>query len=308
MLRRTMRRHGETALKGFSILALNFIWSPGPERLLIEDPILQIIHGMVSENESSNLILGDYAHALLHLVTLQQADEPSRLIFGLIEAFPTEIDPTPFSLVLQTLRCSGHRQFAFIRHNLPMAKALELYFKAMETAHITWPWSATHDSASTIAAPHLVAWTRWPNFLLSDTQHLPCIAPRWGKVRTHSLLAKDAEAVARLISDDKPAAWLGERLRFDLPGEWRELVGSLHLILPNPLYRRLQLRLLPATGDTAEAVRLGFIPRAGQAHELESTLTVQLSEHRHTGITNHRIDVSTNPMTIGKRGQVRIDF
>lgn len=230
----------------------------------------------------------DYAESLVHVLWLLCREAKTsvivrRLVFGLIEAYPREITEL-HTTSEQSLRFKDHRLF-YIRARMPMEAALALHDSARETQTLPMRWEKplADGEYKRIAAPGLTGATRWPNLLLADQAQLPFIAPAWGMARVHSLLPPSHQDLYKPLADAHPAEWIAERLLFDMLDAEALWLGSWHLILPNPLYRRMHERLIPGEAGEADRVQIGFIPRAGQEQSILEQLSMLQREDRPTG-------------------------
>ena len=105
--------------------------------------------------------------------------------------------------------------------------------------------------------------------------------------RTHHLFPQSTPPKLEHLFEVQPDArqWVSDRVLIDLL-RYPELVGSVHLLLPNPVLRSVHVSLHKAD-DGSEGSQIRLVARQGKtARGLELTLT----EHRSTGICAvHRI-------------------
>lgn len=252
----------------------------------------------------------DYAESLVQVVWLLHRDAKTaesvhrRLVFALIEAYPREITEI-YTTPEQTLRFKN-RRLCYIRARMPMEAALALHGAALETQTLPIRWEAplSDGGFKRIAAPGLTGATCWPNLLLADQARLPFIAPAWGMARVHSLLPPSHQDLYEQLADARPAEWIAERLAFDVLDAEAPWLGSLHLVLPNPLYRRMHERLIPGEAGEADRVRIGFLPRAGQDQTILEQLSILQREDRQTG-TAARLPapLGANPLELPLTGR-----
>lgn len=219
------------------------------------------------------LVPGDYAHALLHLAWLIVKGK-RYLVFGLVELYPSELPPPD-----ETAEMNSHYRDDKISHRIYVKR-----YRLTLEAGLSW---YTQCCAGRVVRPGdvqtgespellvLAGWSEdppWPN--LVATNGLPFVARTWGTVRVHHLLPTGLpDAVLRLKQHDNALEWFSDRLFFDL-SEYREWVGSVHLLAPNPVFRELDRHWERAhTGEDATVVRM--IARAGQPlDDLQLHLTV----------------------------------
>ena len=74
---------------------------------------------------------------------------------------------------------------------------------------------------------------------------LPFLSESSGCCRMHHILPEELDSTLLLLAEyEKPTHWMRERLLWDI-SVYPELLGSMHLILPNPLIRNVEERMIP---------------------------------------------------------------
>ena len=119
----------------------------------------------------------------------------------------------------------------------------------------------------------------WPAVIVG--QKFPFSGDVLSPSRTHHLFPQSTPFQLQRLFEVQPDArqWLSDKLLVDLL-RYPELIGSVHLLLPNPVLRSVHARLYTAD-DGSEGTLIQLVARRGKtAKGLEITLT----EHRPTGI------------------------
>lgn len=254
-------------------------------------------------------LFDDYTQALVHVLWAVRPDPLTgkvtrRLLFGLVEAFPREL--TLLQETREQAVCFNRNQRLFyIRKRMKVQDALELYTGALETSSLAMRWEANQPDGAikTIDAGQLVGATRWPYLLLADHARLPAVAPGWGMARVHSLLPVETDQLSSIWGYAGPMEWIQERLLFDLYAQDALLLGSLHLVLPNPLYRRMHQRLVPGMGGEVDHVRIGFVLREGLEGSIADQLFLVHWEDRQTGTALQVLNpIGANPVELALTG------
>lgn len=251
----------------------------------------------------------DYTEALVHVLWAVQPEpstgKPRRcLLFGMVEAYPRELTELPVTSE-QGTKFKGSQRLFYIRQRMAIQDALALYLEGIKTDALSMRWESTPlgSDYKLIETGPLIGTSRWPNLLLADHARLPCIAPAWGMARVYSLFRSQNENLVSAWQYAGPAEWIEARLLFDLFAEDALLLGSLHLILPNPIYRRMHERLEPGDAGAVDQVRIGFQAREAQDSALLEQLALVHWEDRHMGSAAQVISpIGANPVVLSLSG------
>lgn len=206
----------------------------------------------------------DYSQGLLHMLWLF-TPQGRKLIFAEFELYPQDISEVDESVGIaanepklrgkiddreQCLGLPDKTRLFYIRIKKTSGELFKQYASIVEQQTIPMDWCAKgavcHTEGLECAMP-------WPFFALSSREKnddvltfWPYLAQAWGVVRTHHLFPIAlGNWIKPVLTNAKPAKWIEERLGWDL-STYPELWGSVHLTLPNPLYRQLHVRLVPA--------------------------------------------------------------
>lgn len=220
----------------------------------------------------------DYGAAVIHVAWDRHRETQHRtLLFAFIELLPKEIPPPLDDYEPRSPRCT-HRlgqhsdHYVDVRHvEVTARQGLEWYLACRDGTAILPSHEEDAPADTGRGKPlHLVKLgeePRWPTLVSqkSGSDTIP-FAPEWIQTpRTHHLLPVapfDLDALWSKSEQREALLWLDARLHLNL-GEYPEYVGSIHLIAPNPVYRRLNSRLQPRE-QPAESVLFRFQPRQGK--------------------------------------------
>lgn len=241
-------------------------------------------------------ILQDYNNAALTLLwCIDRTQTPSRrkLVFASIELYPKEC-PLPATTAEQRIQINNKsisKPSLYFRCITMSAKnALDIYFASFNKHSFVMSWESERNkdgSIKIIETTPLFFLPTWPHFALAkrkDTVLCPFLPEKWGACRMSHLLTNATDPLLKqLVEHEVPVNWIKERLLWNI-NDYPELIGSIHLIMPNPLFRYMEQRLIPATGDTNENVRVHLAMREGQVINKRQTLITL--ERSHFGVYN----------------------
>ena len=229
------------------------------------------------------LVEGDYGDALMHLAWRVEGRRRS-LLFGVVELFPTEL-PSPDDMPEcgQLYRDNAARRSwrVYVKRRRLSADAALAWYDACRTGTIVLPGDAQPDGSPKILEAGLLAEDPpWPRMIAAN--NLPFVSRAWDTVRIHHLLPIDmTPAVAEVIRHADALSWVSAHLLVDL-SEYREWLGSMHLVAPNPLFREV-FRKRERLDDGSESTVVRVVTRAGARVD---GLALDVTAHGPTGITD----------------------
>lgn len=226
----------------------------------------------------------DYSLTLVHLLWHRQGQE-RQLLFGQVECYPAEYTDVPETFGTghdpreQAVRISGSGGYLhYIRVARPLSEALDWYAKCRDCNEVVINWEADVGDKKINCSDFFQA-EPWPYFTLSAD--LPFTSGCWGAVRAHHLFPKSREAILEeIFSHENTVNWIEKRLNWKI-SDYPEYWGSMHLVLPNPLYRSLHTKLIPGQNET-DSVHVRFRPRKNKG---VAGLNLYHSERRSMGLT-----------------------
>jgi len=215
----------------------------------------------------------DYREAVLHLAWDRCSETKERtLLFAFVELLPSEVpvpidDYDPKAPDCSRRLGSESNHYIHIRHVVMPARQATAWYLDCRRGHAVMPPVDSVDRPLLTIA-ELGEEPQWPSLVSNmDESDIIPFCPQWIHCpRTHHLLPVADFNFGRLWSQDereRALEWLAGRLHFDLR-DYPEYWGSVHLVAPNPVYRKLDSRLQPRT-PPAESVLLRFQPRAGKS-------------------------------------------
>lgn len=242
----------------------------------------------------------DYEYAVLHLAWDRNAETKAlTLLFAFVELLPAEIPPPIDDYDYKAPHCSCRlgnksKHHVYLRHAVVKARAALDWYLACRVGTAVLPGDGGVIPAADAADAKRLRLTTlgeapvWPTLLSAsdDTDILP-FCPQWITCpRTHHLLPLadfDLGALWSVDEREEAQGWLKDHLHFDL-GEYPEYWGSVHLVAPNPVFRKVRTRL-QRRGAPAESVLVQFESRAGKS---VSGLEMVFREQEPWGVTAAR--------------------
>lgn len=193
----------------------------------------------------------DYGFALLTLAWVTSNDN-QYLVFGALEFFPKDLieccEVKKNSLILDQKDDLPQIILNFCRTKLSCEEALNLYDSCRMTGKIVLPSDSIEILIKEDTSVPFIEFNQWPNFTVdkrSSDNLCPFLAEAWGCCRMHNILPNNILPPILMVAEhEKTIQWLKERLLWDI-SMYPELLGSMHLILPNPLLRSVTERLIP---------------------------------------------------------------
>jgi hypothetical protein len=226
-----------------------------------------------------------YEHAVLHILVGVVAEQ-WRLLFAFVELLPREIPPPIHDGCRwgpRLKKCNGR---VFADHVPLSASAALAWYESARQGQVVRPERdgsvlVADDHRATICQP--LGWSEepiWPRYVLADAEHRLPFLSRWHVTpRMHHLMPL---ATNWDYSPEEAAeldGFVESEVGFRITG-WTQLAESIHLVVPNPYYRRYREELVSAPAPAVESIHVSVEPRNGV--ELP-TLEVELVEHRPTG-------------------------
>ncbi len=205
--------------------------------------------------EFEQQLLDDYGFALLTILWAEYSNANS-LVFAMLEFYPHEIQecseiPEDSKLLRDIGQDDTDREVRlhFLRRRMECGAALALYCKFREERwiEIESGESSTKnriegEAGDYIEIPH------WPDLTTGfndDDMVCPFVSDSWGCCRMHHFFPDVvSEKMLPLTEYENLFVWIRERLIWDL-SLYSELLGSFHLVLPNPILRGIEERMIP---------------------------------------------------------------
>lgn len=249
-------------------------------------------------------ILQDYTNAVMTLLWCIDNQRQRKLVFSMIEFYPNEC-LVPETTNEQALRINiewNNRPLLYFRCiKMSAAAAFSLFEECRNNQKFFMHWETETNKDSTkkeIKATSLLTVPSWPNMALAkrdDTELCPFLPEKWGACRMSHLLTTEPDPlIVTLLAHEEPVKWIKEQLLWDL-NEYPELIGSMHMILPNPVYRYIEERLLPGEENNPDKVRIHLALRENQ--HLSKTMQLLTVERSYFGLLNSQFTDVTEQNT-----------
>lgn len=265
-------------------------------------------------SKTGRMILKDYGFAVLTILWCIHNKE-RKLIFASVRFYPWECDipeTTDEHSVQVKLDSKSNRPRLFFRRiKMKAIDALKMYEKCYKKNILEMIWESSvldgEECVKTINTQPLCSFPEWPYLSVTkrDSVELcPFLPSVLGTCRTAHLLPMRWDLfLGDLISYTEPVAWMEQHLFWNIH-DYPELIGSVHLIMPNPICRYVEEKLIPHKGQqTSEQVRVRLVLREKQKIDGMHLYTI---ERGHFGLFNARCEpVQSENLTIPLAGAAK---
>jgi len=246
----------------------------------------------------TSIVNGDYEHAVVQVICLLHEGKYN-LVFASAELLPAELPAPPkeAQLTIATPKIGGQGRLFFRRYVTTAVEALTWY-DSCRSGKFTL---LQEDAELQATNEHIFEEPSWPQLItVGEFAFTGDVA---SSVRAHHLYPAAIPTLLSRLFNLHPELqqWCSDRI-FASFLRYPELAGSVHLLVPNPLFRSLSTRLHIAE-DKSESTALEITPRAGMRVD---GLEVVVIEHRPTGIGAYQVQTfGINPfMLIKHQGTV----
>lgn len=220
-----------------------------------------------------------YAGAVIRLATLQKRrGQAGRLLFATVSLFPRSrpLPPPMKGLDQCTVGKTGETIF-FRRVLLSVQEAVDWY-RALGSGDDKSPTPSRSEERNSnydgiqIEISTLIDDPTWPYLGLPIGEgffaHLSGRsdpAPFIGNApaRIHRRFGSQ-DGFDLMLANDKAVAFVARRLHIDLR-LYREYLGSIALVAPDPVLKQIDHFMIPASADRGERIFYRFVPRAGES-------------------------------------------
>ncbi|HQT62431.1 VPA1262 family N-terminal domain-containing protein [Acidiphilium sp.] len=228
------------------------------------------------------LVANDYRYAVVQCIALLY-EEKFHLVFASAELLPAELPRPPDEPEAASDPARRLNSRARLFHRRYVVTAAEARAWYDECRQGTFKLLADDSARETEHAP-LFQEPAWPQLITGAK------FPVWGdtpsSTRVHHLYPAATPPLLVKLFQLHPELekWVSDRI-FASVLRYPELAGSIHLLVPNPLYRDLKVRLNVAQ-DGTESIVVEISPRAGKSSE---NLEVLVLEHRPSGVSSLQV-------------------
>ncbi len=229
----------------------------------------------------------DYNSAVIHLAwDWDKQIQQGTLIFAMVELLPLNIVHSALEtdVIRKQLDHSGNHYVNMQQYQVVVDEAIKWYEACREGAASELKSNNPREYKLALLSEE-PAWPRLTTAIDSDLHIVPFLADWHRCPRLHHLIPVQEDFITSLWNaeqQDKALTWLSEHLFFDFK-DYPELLGSIHLIAPNPVFNGLDIKEIP--GYVTESVLLKFYLWPGQAVD---GLELSVRDIRPTGAVNIR--------------------
>lgn len=229
----------------------------------------------------STPFVDDFQWAVIRLATLQIRGEPGRLLFATVTLLSSDRPPPPKMVGADSKRLGKSGMTVFFRRTVLNAQEAVDWYRSLgdgnSKAKAPVP-SRQEDiwekDGVDITVSDFVDDPLWPNLglpmgegLLAQPSGRSNPAPFIGSTsaRVHRRFGS-AEGFELLLANDEALAFIARRLHINLR-DYPEYLGSVALVVPDPIIRQIDNFLIPASDEHGEQIFYRFVPRSGQTLE-----------------------------------------
>ncbi|WP_281413842.1 VPA1262 family N-terminal domain-containing protein [Rhizobium rhizoryzae] len=245
----------------------------------------------------------DYPYGVVRLATYFNREKTdATLIFASVELLPQPFpEPDTGQLEHVTARGVAGGTLFFRRVAMTGTEALRWYVSVLEGAATTPIPLLSTDRVKADGGPLSVGpltedppWPELGLFLGTERPEdgmryeLPFLSDWQDQPRIHRSLAATNVALANIVNEARNRSWLAARVHLDFVThpEW---IGSLALIAPNPVWRRLERRRIPPSDGHAERTLVNIVPRPGASTDGLEVVSFQESAGLVTRLQRRRL-------------------
>jgi hypothetical protein len=228
----------------------------------------------------TSIIEDDYKHAIVQVICLLY-EEKYHLVFASAELWPAELGlpAQEQGLSEPAKRLGGKGRIFYSRYVLSAQEALAWYERCRQGKFELLQGEAAKQ---TLNEP-LLQEPAWPQMVVGTKFPVSGDVP--SSVRAHHLYPEGVPPLIQKLFGLHPELrdWASDRVLASFE-RYPELAGSVHLLVPNPVFRSLHVRLHVADNGT-ESTAIEITPRAGMTSEGVQATVI---EHRPTGISSYQ--------------------
>lgn len=219
-----------------------------------------------------------YAGAVIRLATLKrQGEQAGRLLFSTVSLLPHGRPlPPPMKGPLHKRAVRKTGETVFFRRTLMTVQDAVDWYRSLGRGEDKTPVPSKAEERDSqydgirIETANLNDSPTWPHLGLPMEEGMFAFhsgrshpAPFIGNApaRIHSRLGSQ-DGFDAMLADDAAVAFVARRLHLDLRG-YREYLGSVALVVPDPVLKQIDHFMIPASADEGEHIFYRFVPRAG---------------------------------------------
>lgn len=244
----------------------------------------------------------DYGQAIIHLAwDWDRAAKEGFLLFGMVELFPRNSGLLSGSdAIHKSLDREGYHSASLQRFWISADEAIKWYEDCRRG--VVLELNPKDKNPRKFKFAPLSEEPVWPNLTTvidSDLQTAPFLADWHRCARLHHLIPINDGFVSSLWNPrqkEKALKWLSDHLFFDFR-DYPELLGSIHLIAPNPVFRDIDIKGIP--GQDKESLESVLVKFHLWPEQTVDHLKLTVRDIRPTGAVNIRtFDLSAPTLKI----------
>lgn len=245
-----------------------------------------------------------YAGAVIRLATLQkQRGQPSRLLFATVSLLPRGRPlPPPMGGTPDRCAVGKTKENVYFRRTLLTVTDAINWYRSLGCGEDKTPVPSKAEERDNqydgieIEAANLMDSPIWPHLGLPIGEGMFAFhaershpAPFIGNspARIHRRFGSQ-EGFDAMLADDAVVAFVARRLHVDLR-LYREYLGSVVLVVPDPVIKQIDHFMIPASADKGERIFYRFVPRAGASLSGLKLNTFDEQDHLLTDLSTHEI-------------------
>jgi hypothetical protein len=218
-----------------------------------------------------------YEWAVIRLATVQKRGQAGHLLFATVTLLSPDRPPPSKMTGVDSRALGKSGETVFFRRTVLTAQAAVEWYRSLEVGAAKTPAPSRpgdveqRNDGIDITVSALIDDPGWPHLGLPMGEGLIAQpigrshpAPFMGNVpaRVHRRFGND-EGFDTLLNDDQALAFVARRLHIDL-GQYPEYLGSVALVIPDPIIEQIDNFMIPASDERGERIFYRFVPRPGQ--------------------------------------------
>lgn len=193
-----------------------------------------------------NIVKKDYKYFLLHLLWVCESGQ-CKLIWGMLEGYPIELRPDDYEEI--TLSKIGKKRYYYKRVRIN----IEEYEKVLYDITNKGIFSLFESDKTVAVSGNLIAKPSEDGYLLSvddGVNRAPFVAKIWGQCRFRTYFSVEAISyIEEILNKKNLVQAINAQLMWDI-SLYPELIGSFSVVLPNPIYRKVNMKLIPGRDES----------------------------------------------------------
>lgn len=223
----------------------------------------------------------DYGNALISVVWRVKKDYPRKLVFALIEYYPTDYrlfhESDEISLSYKMNKNNKGRIY-FIRKKITVADANCIFKEVSKNNQIPMLWENKENKincSETIMFPKMSSHTITSQEYSKDV--LPFIPDHWNICKLkHFIPTHEDNELKEIFSYENTVNWFNNLLYWNIY-DYTSFIGSVHFLYPNPIIRNVDMNL-SKNENGEEYVNIRVVPYAEKKINDLKVITAEKSE------------------------------